>query len=108
MSRRIMDFAGVQRKGAMRALRWPRVRPGRSWQDRAPAAADVGTTVCSTERLVAGLPEDVHHGLECEPLRDLLVAPEPPAELRAGEFGDLLALLFGLALLHIALLRPPM
>merc|ERR1712087_808003 len=60
----------------------------------------------SAESLVAGLPENINHRLEGEPLRDLLAAAQPAAELRAGKLRDLLALLLGLALLDVALLGP--
>merc|ERR1719444_47257 len=80
------------------------------------SAGPAHRTACSTssnalgefylaECLVAGLSEDVHHRLEGEPLWDLLATAQPAAELRAGKLGDLLALLLGLALLDVALLR---
>mmetsp|Transcript_133440 Transcript_133440/g.426588 ORF Transcript_133440/g.426588 Transcript_133440/m.426588 type:complete len:288 (-) Transcript_133440:659-1522(-) len=57
----------------------------------------------SAESAVAGLAQNVHDGLEGKPLRDVLASPEEAAELSTGEFGDLLALALGDALLNVAL-----
>eukprot|EP00444_Apocalathium_aciculiferum_P047718 CAMPEP_0183498728 /NCGR_PEP_ID=MMETSP0371-20130417/1062_1 /TAXON_ID=268820 /ORGANISM="Peridinium aciculiferum, Strain PAER-2" /LENGTH=114 /DNA_ID=CAMNT_0025692325 /DNA_START=72 /DNA_END=414 /DNA_ORIENTATION=- len=53
---------------------------------------------------VASLPEDVHHGLEGEPIGDVLAGTQASAELGARELDDLLARLLGHALRDVALI----
>mmetsp|Transcript_19901 Transcript_19901/g.52833 ORF Transcript_19901/g.52833 Transcript_19901/m.52833 type:complete len:805 (+) Transcript_19901:239-2653(+) len=63
----------------------------------------VGLRNWLAEGAVTGLAEDVNHGLEGEPIRDLLAGPQHAAELGAGQLDDLLAALLGDRLLDVDL-----